>query len=140
MSIMILFSGFFQIAAAPLHACTKSQPKKTIAKKIIVKTWHTFEATFYNQPCKSCNITKSGRKLKTGVTISVDPRVIPLGSWVEIRYPDGKVEKRRADDTGKAVKGHIVDVFVPKPRKQLLQMGRQQVKLRIISLPKGDLL
>ena len=107
-------------------ALQKAKPNKVTTKK----RWISFEATFYNL---CCNLTKSGRKLQDGVTVAVDPRIIPLGSWIEIEYPNGKIERRRADDTGSAIKGNILDVYVKKPTKVLLQMGRQDVKVRILS-------
>lgn len=121
----------------------KKQIKKNKVEKNIVKKqnnvkvlsysneeeWMSFEATFYNL---CCNLTASGRKLEDGVTVAVDPRIIPLGTWIEIKYPDGNVERRRADDTGGVIKGRILDVYVAKPRNVLLQMGRQNVKVRIL--------
>lgn len=103
---------------------------KSVTKK--ESTW-TFRATFYNANCKGCTrYTKSGRKLQTGVTLSVDPKVIPLGTWVEITFPDGRKEIRRADDTGGKIKGRRVDIYYPKSRKALLKMGVQKVKVRIL--------
>lgn len=64
------------------------------------------------------NATASGRMPEVGVTVAVDPRYIKLGSWLRIEVPDGnggyKVYKQkvRADDTGKAIKGHVLDIFV----------------------------
>lgn len=46
-------------------------------------------------------------------TFAVDPKVIPLRSTVVIIYPDGTVERGRAEDTGGAVKGNHIDVFRP---------------------------
>jgi 3D (Asp-Asp-Asp) domain-containing protein len=66
----------------------------------------------------------------------VDPKVISLGTWIEIKYPNGTIEKRRADDTGGVIKGNIVDIYVKKSRKEVLQLGRKQVKVRILS--KGE--
>jgi uncharacterized protein YabE (DUF348 family)/3D (Asp-Asp-Asp) domain-containing protein len=51
--------------------------------------------------------TASGTKVTEGRTIAVDPKVIPLGWWV---YIDG-IGFRRAEDTGGAVKGKIIDIY-----------------------------
>jgi 3D (Asp-Asp-Asp) domain-containing protein len=51
--------------------------------------------------------TASGTVPEVGRTIAVDPSVIPLGSVVVI---DG--HEYRAEDTGGAIKGHVIDVFV----------------------------
>lgn len=59
-------------------------------------------------------------------TIAVDPKVIPLGSrmWVE-SYGYGK-----AEDTGSAIKGNIIDVFM-ESEKECWEWGRRKVKVRI---------
>jgi len=51
-------------------------------------------------------ITASGTKVRPGI-VSVDPKVIPLGSTVII---DGK--EYLAEDTGGMIKGHVIDMAV----------------------------
>ena len=55
-------------------------------------------------------ITASGRKAEPGVSVAVDPDVIPLGSTVIVDYGDGELHTYRADDTGGAVKGAHIDI------------------------------
>jgi uncharacterized protein YabE (DUF348 family)/3D (Asp-Asp-Asp) domain-containing protein len=52
-------------------------------------------------------MTFTGTKVTEGRTIAVDPKVIPLGWWV---YIEG-IGLRRAEDTGSAVKGQLIDVY-----------------------------
>lgn len=54
----------------------------------------------------------SGRKVKVNHSIAVDPKVIPLGSKVKI---EGFDEIFTADDTGNAIKGNTIDIFVGNP-------------------------
>lgn len=54
-------------------------------------------------------ITASGAKVKSGVTVAADPRIIPMGSTV---YIDG-IGTRVVQDTGGAIKGHRIDVYIP---------------------------
>lgn len=63
--------------------------------------------------------------------IATDPSVIPLGTTVEIRFADGKVERAIASDTGGAIRGNIVDYLVS-DHSTAVQFGRQTVKIRII--------
>lgn len=67
--------------------------------------------------------TATGVKAQAGHTIAVDPRVIPYGWWV---YIDG-VGYRRAEDTGGAMKGGKIDVFVS-TESEAVQFGRKRNK------------
>jgi len=67
--------------------------------------------------CETCcgwstGITASGRKATPGVSVGVDPSVIPIGSDVLLDYGDGELHYMRADDTGSAIKGKHIDVCV----------------------------
>lgn len=57
-------------------------------------------------------ITASGVPVQAGVSVAVDPKVIPLGSTVYVDYGDGVVHTYIAHDTGGAVKGNHIDVAV----------------------------
>lgn len=54
-------------------------------------------------------ITASGKKVQPGVTVAADPNVIPLGSTV---YIEG-IGQRVVHDTGGAIKGNKIDVYIP---------------------------
>lgn len=55
------------------------------------------------------HITATGERPVVGLTVAVDPRVIPLGTRL---YIEG-VGERVAMDTGGVVKGNKIDVFMP---------------------------
>lgn len=92
----------------------------------------TMTATAYTAYCKGCiGITKTGQNLRKNPhlkVIAVDPKVIPLGSRV---YVEGYGEAL-AGDTGGAIKGDIIDVFIPK-REEALKWGRRTVKVIILN-------
>lgn len=71
---------------------------------------------------KDDGITASGRKATPGVTVAVDPNVIPLGSDVLVDYGDGEIHYYRADDTGSAIKGDKLDLCVSF-HQEAIQLG-----------------
>ena len=72
--------------------------------------------------CKKCcgkepdhpayGITASGNRATPGVTVAVDPKVIPLGSEVFVDYGDGDIQAYIAQDTGGSIKGNRLDLCV----------------------------
>jgi 3D (Asp-Asp-Asp) domain-containing protein len=95
--------------------------------------WMTFTATWYSPKGGQGDglITATGSTVKEGWTIAVDPKVIPLFSVVEIRFPDGSRHVYQALDTGGAIVGHRVDIFNASEH-ECVKNGVQQVFLRII--------
>jgi len=82
-----------------------------------------FEATAY---CYTGNRTATGTWPSRG-TIAVDPEVIPLGTRLHIEgYGEGI-----AEDTGGAIKGHIIDLYM-ESEDECWDWGRRTVKVRII--------
>ena len=79
------------------------------------------------------NKTHLGTQVRPGV-IAVDPRVIPLGSKVMIKYPDGTKEYATAEDTGGAIKGHRIDV-AKWTVKEAYRFGIKPVKVYVLSTP-----
>lgn len=63
-------------------------------------------------------ITASGLRATTGVSVGVDPSVIPLGADVLVDYGDGTgLHYYRADDTGSGVTGAHIDLCVSSHRE-----------------------
>lgn len=89
-------------------------------------------ATAYTAYCEGCSGTTAiGIDLRTNPNqkvIAVDPNVIPLGSkvWVE-GYGEAI-----AGDTGGAIKGNKIDVFIPS-HDQAMQWGVKKVKVKILN-------
>lgn len=111
------------------------------AKPIAIKTIEiieeriylgTFKITHYCE-CKICcgpnaqGITASGKRVQANKTIAVDPKVIKLGSQV---YIDG-YGYMEAQDTGSAIKGNIIDVYV-EDHQEALKMGVQYKDVYLI--------
>ncbi|MGP7815843.1 LysM peptidoglycan-binding domain-containing protein [Niallia sp. 01092] len=91
----------------------------------------TVTATAYTASCEGCSgITKTGINLKerpNEKVISVDPSVIPLGTKVYVEGYGTAI----AGDTGGAIKGNKIDVFVSS-NKDALDWGRKKVKVKIL--------
>jgi len=85
----------------------------------------SFQATAYALR----GITASGIYVRRGV-IAADPRVIPIGSVVQILTP-GYSGVYTVQDTGRLIKGKIVDVWLPSTREARF-FGRRSIKLHII--------
>ncbi len=89
------------------------------------KEVRTMEATAYIPGTPG--ITATGIKAKKGI-IAVDPRVIPLGTRV---YIPGYGEALAAD-TGRLIKGNIIDLCMP-TLNEAIQFGRRQVTVYILA-------
>lgn len=93
---------------------------------------YTMRATAYTAYCTGCSgITANGTDLRSNPNqkvIAVDPRVIPLGTkvWVE-----GYGEAIAAD-TGGAIKGNKIDVFIPTDG-QARNWGVRTVSVKILN-------
>ncbi|WP_052344317.1 3D domain-containing protein [Bacillus ndiopicus] len=89
-------------------------------------------ATAYTAYCKGCSGTTAyGIDLRANPNqkvIAVDPRVIPLGTkvWVE-GYGEAI-----AGDTGGAIKGNKIDVFIPE-YENAMEWGVKKVKIKVLN-------
>jgi 3D (Asp-Asp-Asp) domain-containing protein len=85
----------------------------------------TFKATAYSLKGR----TATGIETRPGV-VAADPRVIPLGSLVQIKAGDYS-GVYTVHDTGSAVKGNLVDVWMPS-EKEARKFGRRAIKLQVL--------
>lgn len=91
--------------------------------------WFYFVATGYsaNDPLQGTNnITATGKEIKEGM-IAVDPKIIPLGTRIEIKDTGTFV----AEDTGSKIKGNRVDIYF-KTKKEAQEFGRQVIWIRVL--------
>ncbi len=98
-------------------------------------------ATAYDLSYQSCGkypgdrgygITASGMRAQRGV-VAVDPKVIPLGTKLYIESADGSFVYGYAiaGDTGGAIKGNRVDLFMD-AYSECMQFGRRTVNVYIL--------
>ena len=89
-------------------------------------------ATAYTANCSGCSgVTATGLNLKANPSskvIAVDPSVIPLGSKVWVEGYGYAI----AADTGGAIKGKKIDVFVSS-KSQASSWGRKKVRIKVLN-------
>ena len=128
-------------AAAARNNVTTASSNRSAASKSTSNTtqksastsageWRTVQATGYSTQQRGLSThTALGIDLRVNPrVIAVDPRVIPLGSLVEVQGLGVYV----AGDTGGAIKGNIIDIHYPTVG-QALNWGRRNVKIRVIN-------
>lgn len=122
--------------AQPTEEPKKEPKKEKKAQKHFWMSLGEFEITAYcgGTCCSSgTEITASGNIAEEGKTIGVDPNIIPLGSKVKIVFADGTEHVYRADDTGSAINGNIIDLYM-ESHEDALVFGRQTCKVYIQEL------
>ncbi len=92
----------------------------------------TMKASAYTYGNDGGNYTCLGKPTSRG-TVAVDPRVIPLGTKLYIESTDGKYiyGEAVAGDTGSAIKGNKIDLFVESAR-ECRAFGRRNVVVYIL--------
>ncbi|MCA1009377.1 LysM peptidoglycan-binding and 3D domain-containing protein [Halobacillus halophilus] len=114
------------------EAASESKSEESSDSSSDVVKEFTAEATAYTAFCTGCSgVTATGVDLRANPdqkVIAVDPDVIPLGSKV---YVEGYGEAIAAD-TGGAINGNRIDVFIPE-REDALDFGRQSVQVKVLS-------
>jgi len=98
--------------------------------KVVLGDLEDFKATAY---CIT-GITKSGVPVARG-HVAADPKIIPLGSTIYVESAlMGGVYK--VTDTGRLIKGKIIDIFIPS-YKESLEFGRRDVKVKVLRYGHG---
>lgn len=116
--------AIFLITQTPTPQIPSRQPLQPLGhsrwmKREYVRETFTAIATSY---CLRGR-TATGTKPKIG-TVAVDPRIIPLGSILYIK----SYGWARAEDTGSAIKGKRIDIWLPS-KEQSLKWGVKRVKV-----------
>jgi 3D (Asp-Asp-Asp) domain-containing protein len=75
-------------------------------------------------------ITKLGTRARRGI-VAADPRVIPLGSKIRVADAGSYSGVYTVEDTGAAVKGHIIDIKVASAA-EAIAFGRRHVRVELL--------
>lgn len=120
------------IVTSPPVEVPKVKEEKVEVAETQVANELTVTATAYTAYCTGCSGTTAyGIDLRSNPNqkvIAVDPRIIPLGTkvWVE-GYGEAI-----AGDTGGAIKGHKIDVFIPS-YDSAMEWGVKKVKVKVLN-------
>lgn len=80
-------------------------------------------------------LTRRDRYVRPGI-VAADPRVFPLGRYVELYAGRTYLGRFLIDDTGGVIKGNILDVWTPTCRDARI-FGRQKGTAVLVPRPKG---
>jgi 3D (Asp-Asp-Asp) domain-containing protein len=75
--------------------------------------------------------TRTDNPVREGI-VAADPRVFPLRRHVDIHVPGEHLGRYLVDDTGKAIKGNILDIWVPSCA-QARRLGRRHGTATLVS-------
>ncbi|MBU9745870.1 3D domain-containing protein [Lachnospiraceae bacterium ASD3451] len=118
---IIIAIVLFVITSAAIRAQAGQDPQPPDTVK--------FESTAY---CETGNPTASGKWPREGVTVAVDPDVIPIGSAVMIWDEAGEwMGIYEAQDTGRLIKGRIIDLYI-QDYASCIDYGRQTIYVRVV--------
>lgn len=74
--------------------------------------------------CLTRTTTRRGRYVRAGI-VAADPRLFPLSRYVELYDGRRYMGRFLIDDTGRLIKGNIIDVWMPTCREARI-FGRRQ--------------
>lgn len=81
--------------------------------------------------------TDGGIRAQPGI-VAADPHLLPIGSTLRVSGLGSKPQTFTVADTGSAVKGRHIDIFMPSCRAAR-RFGRRPVIVRTIKVGDGDL-
>ncbi len=87
--------------------------------------WHPFRATAY---CDH-GFTASGVWVREGI-VAGDPRVLPLGSVIDVKVDGELLGRYEVMDTGGKIKGYIIDIWMP-TCEEATRFGDREVHVRV---------
>jgi 3D (Asp-Asp-Asp) domain-containing protein len=90
--------------------------------------------TAYVKDCKGCiGITKDGTVAESHKRIlAADPKFHPMGTKVELTFPDGDVKIYTVRDTGGKIKGKNRFDMLVKTEKFAKKWGKKKIKFRVV--------
>lgn len=109
---------------------SKSPTKKETPAESASEKPQTYTATAYALHGR----TASGSQTRRGI-IAADRRVLPIGTRVRVDAGNGHSGEYVVTDTGGAIKGRKIDIWVPS-NGEAMRFGKRQIKLTVMSYPR----
>jgi 3D (Asp-Asp-Asp) domain-containing protein len=117
---LVALAAMFVIGATEIDAQRRAPNARTLS----------MSATAYCQR----GTTSSGTEAQSG-TVAADPRVLPMGTTIRVTgLMSGRAQTFTVADTGAAVKGNEIDIFIRDCARAKV-FGRRQVNVRVLTLP-----
>lgn len=88
--------------------------------------------------CLTQTTTRRGRYVRAGI-VAADPRLFPLSRYLELYEGKRYLGRFLIDDTGRLIKGNIIDIWVPTCREARLWGRRKGVAVLVPREPTVEL-
>ena len=144
-TLVLLISGLVSLVC--ILASESKEPEKQPQTRVVQidstrRKLGKFEITYYCSCAKCCGtwgtdrpevngkdivFTSTGAVAKEGITVAVDPEVIPYGTYI---YIEG-LGYRVAQDCGGAIKGNRIDVYM-NDHQRALEAGRHSADVYVL--------
>lgn len=92
------------------------------------------KVTAYTADCEGCiGVTRDGTVAESHKRIlAADPRYYPMGTKVELTFPDGDVKVYTVRDTGGAIKGKGRFDMLVRTERFAVKWGVKHIKFRVV--------
>jgi 3D (Asp-Asp-Asp) domain-containing protein len=107
----------------------KVQVQDSLVPKPQTKSSHQGTEVFHATAYCLKGLTYTGVETAPGL-VAADPKIIPLGSMIYLDSPVMRGEYQ-VMDTGEAIKGKIIDIFIPS-YEAAKNFGRRIVKVKVL--------
>ena len=88
--------------------------------------------------CLTRTTTRRGRYVRAGI-VAADPKLFPLSRYIELYEGKRYLGRFLIDDTGRLIKGNIIDIWVPTCREAKLWGRRKGVAVLVPREPTVEL-
>ena len=126
---LVALSLAFLVIAGLITACHVGKRETQVERGPTPPTGEqrmAFQATAYSIE----GTTASGTQAREGV-VAADPDILPLGTRIRVHGAGGYSGEYVVRDTGRAIKGREIDLYVPNDR-EAKRFGRKSVQVEII--------